>query len=584
MAVAALMRDRVKAVGNGYNPCLDGNPFALDATRVPRTIPTLVVRYDPFRQIRIEACERRQDFRAPLGVGHHRASLLGRKLGRIVEDVRQRFVEFADVVKEGYPFDGAKRMVVEPCRIAENEGVSRYSADVGASCLIVRVDRVEKGLESGGAQAVRLCSHAPLVKEQAAGRRADRKSDDVLHAPAFRKKHTGCHYIQPMTVARVNAKGARRWLGGHPWIYRTDVIERPTSDAGAVLVHDHRGKPLGWALWSPRSEISLRLLDRDPSAVIDQRWWEERIASSIARRVPLEEHTNAFRLVHGEADGCPSLVCDRYDEWLVVQFMSAGLEAFREEILASLQSLVEPAGILARNDVPLRAKEGLPRETVALQGEVPREIEVHEYDVKFLAAPWTGQKTGAFLDQRENRHFVGTVARGRALDCFSYHGSFALHLARKATHVTALDSSAPALMRAAENAERNSLTNISFIEANAFDYLREQEREGVTFDTIVLDPPAFAKTRAALPGAVRGYKDINLRAMRLLAPGGLLYTASCSFHLTKPLFLEMLEAAASDSGRRIAIRALTGQPLDHPEVLTIPETGYIKGALLEVME
>ena len=355
-------------------------------------------------------------------------------------------------------------------------------------------------------------------------------------------------------------------------------------DAGAVLVHDNRGKPLGWALWSPLSEISLRLLDRNPEAVIDQAWWDERIASAIARRVPLEDHTNAMRLVHGEADGLPSLICDRYDQWLVVQFMSAGLDRYGGEILNSLRSLAEPAGILARNDVPLRAKEGLPRETVVLDGEVPREIEVHEYGIKFLAAPFTGQKTGAFLDQRENRHFVGTVARGRALDCFSYHGSFALHLARKASHVTALDSSGPALMRAAENAKRNSLENISFVEANAFDYLRDKEREGVTFDTVVLDPPAFAKTKGALSGALRGYKDVNLRAIKLLAPGGLLYTASCSFHLTKPLFLEMLQAAAEDSGRRVAIRALTGQPLDHPEVLTIPETGYIKGALLEVMD
>ena len=387
-----------------------------------------------------------------------------------------------------------------------------------------------------------------------------------------------------MTVARVSAKGARRWLAGHPWIYRSDVTERPLVDAGAVLVHDNRGKPLGWALWSPLSEISLRMLDHNPGAVIDQAWWDDHIAAAIARRVPLEDHTNAMRLVHGEADGIPSFICDRYDQWLVVQFMSAGLEAFRDEILNSLRSLAEPAGILARNDVPLRSKEGLTRGTIVLDGEVPREIEVHEYGIKFLAAPFTGQKTGAFLDQRENRHFVGTVARGRALDCFSYHGSFALHLARKATHVTALDSSGPALMRAAENATRNSLNNISFVEANAFDFLREKEREGVTFDTIVLDPPAFAKTKGALSGALRGYKDVNLRAIKLLSPGGLLYTASCSFHLTKPLFLEMLQDAAADSGRRVAIRALTGQPLDHPEVLTIPETGYIKGALLEVMD
>jgi 23S rRNA (cytosine1962-C5)-methyltransferase len=387
-----------------------------------------------------------------------------------------------------------------------------------------------------------------------------------------------------MTVARVNAKGARRWLAGHPWIYRSDVTERPITDAGAVLVHDNRGKPLGWALWSPLSEISLRMLDPNPEAVIDQAWWDDHIASAIARRVPLEDHTNAMRLVHAEGDGLPSLICDRYDQWLVVQFMSAGLERFREEILTSLRSLTDPAGILARNDVPLRTKEGLPRETVVLDGDVPREIEVHEYGIRFLAAPFTGQKTGAFLDQRENRHFVGTVARGRALDCFSYHGSFALHLARKASHVTALDSSGPALMRASENASRNSLGNISFVEANAFDFLREKEREGVTFDTIVLDPPAFAKTKGALAGALRGYKDVNMRAIKLLAPGGLLYTASCSFHLTKPLFLEVLQDAAADSGRRVAIRALTGQPLDHPEVLTIPETGYIKGALLEVMD
>jgi 23S rRNA (cytosine1962-C5)-methyltransferase len=387
-----------------------------------------------------------------------------------------------------------------------------------------------------------------------------------------------------MTVARVNVKGARRWLAGHPWIYRTDVTERPMMEAGAVLVHDNRGKPLGWALWSPLSEISLRLLDRDPGAVIDQAWWDARIAAAVARRVPLEDHTNAMRLVHGEADGLPSLICDRYDQWLVVQFMSAGLEQFRSEILESLRSLVDPDGVLARNDVPLRSKEGLPRETVVLSGEVPREIEVHEYGVKFLAAPYTGQKTGAFIDQRENRHFVGTVARGRALDCFSYHGSFALHLARNATHVTALDSSGPALMRAAENAALNSLSNIGFVEANTFDYLRDRERDGTSYDTFVLDPPAFAKTRGSLSGALRGYKDINLRAIRLLAPGGLLFTASCSFHLTKALFLEMLHDAAADSGRRVAIRAMTGQPLDHPEVLTIPETGYIKGALLEALD
>jgi len=220
---------------------------------------------------------------------------------------------------------------------------------------------------------------------------------------------------------------------------------------------------------------------------------------------------------------------------------------------------------------------------VLLSGNVPREIEVVENEVRFIAAPWDGQKTGAFLDQRENRALVGTVARGKALDCFSYHGSFALHLARGASRVTSLDTSAAALARGAENARRNGLTNIEFVEADAFDYLRAAERRGDRYDTIVVDPPAFAKSRQALAGAVRGYKEINLRAMRLLAPGGLLFTASCSYHLTRPLFLEMLEAAAADSGRRVALRELRGQPLDHPEILTIPETGYLKGALVEAL-
>jgi 23S rRNA (cytosine1962-C5)-methyltransferase len=277
-------------------------------------------------------------------------------------------------------------------------------------------------------------------------------------------------------------------------------------------------------------------------------------------------------------------VCDRYDRWLVVQLLSAGIEQHRDDIVSALMTLTGADGILARNDPPVRAREGLERETTLLIGDVPREIEVHEHGVRYIAAPWTGQKTGAFLDQREARVRIADYARGRALDCFSYHGSFALHLARRASHVTAIDSSRAALERAAHNADRNGLTNIECVEANAFDYLRDQERARARFDTIVLDPPAFAKTRQALTSALRGYHEINLRAMKLLARGGTLYTASCSYHLTKPLFLEMIERAAADSGRRLALREFIGQALDHPEVLTIPETGYIKGAILEAMD
>ncbi|MEP7344231.1 MAG: class I SAM-dependent rRNA methyltransferase [Gemmatimonadaceae bacterium] len=382
-------------------------------------------------------------------------------------------------------------------------------------------------------------------------------------------------------TAEVTSKGAERWHGGHPWIFRSDVRAAPDAPAGAVQVIDNRRRPLGVALWSPTSEISLRLLDRNPDATLDESWWHDRLLIAIERRRELNGATNACRLVHGEGDAIPSLVCDQFDRWLVVQLNSAGLEAFRAPIVASLVALCKPLGILARNDASLRTREGLARETVLLHGDVPRQIEVAEHGVRFLAAPWTGQKTGAFLDQRENRVLVAEVARGRTLDCFSYDGSFALHMAKRSESVVALDSSAEALARARVNGALNNAAHLEFVEANAFDYLRDREREGVRFDTIVLDPPAFAKTRATLPTALRGYHEINLRAMRILAPGGMLFTASCSYHLTKGLFLEMIEGAARDSGRRMILREIRGQPLDHPEVLTIPETGYLKGALLE---
>jgi len=385
-------------------------------------------------------------------------------------------------------------------------------------------------------------------------------------------------------TAVVSAKGAQRWASGHPWIYRSDVITPPDALAGAVRVTDARHRALGWALWSPRSEIALRLLDRNCDAAIDAAWWRRRLSTAIERRAPLAGETNACRLVHGEADGCPSLVCDQYDAWLVVQLQSAGIEHFRREIVDGFSDLLAPRGILARHDLAVRAKEGLARQVELVAGAVPHEIEVSEAGVRYLAAPWEGQKTGAFLDQRENRVLLGEVARGRALDCFAYHGSFALHMARRADSVTALDSSGPALARATVNAERNGLRNITFVEADAFDFLRSEEVSGARYDTIALDPPAFARTRGALPGAIRGYKEINLRAMRLLSPHGLLFTASCSYFLTKPLFLEMLENAAAESGRRIALRSLHGQPGDHPEVLTFPESGYIKGALLEALD
>jgi 23S rRNA (cytosine1962-C5)-methyltransferase len=383
-----------------------------------------------------------------------------------------------------------------------------------------------------------------------------------------------------MIPARVTARGAERWVRGHPWIYRSDVAQHP-SEPGLVPVQDPRGRFIGQGLLSPTSEIRLRLLERSDTTV-DAAWWRRRIEAAADRRSGID--ASGYRVVHGEGDGMPSLVVDRYDRWLVAQILSAGLETMRPEILDALMARFRPEGILLRHDVAARRRERLPSEIEEVIGSVPREIEVREGAVRYLASPWEGQKTGAFLDQRSNRILAGEVTRsgGRALDCFAYHGSFALHLARRAASVIALDSSAEALERARANAALNRLENIEWRVADAFESLRAMARSREQFDTVVLDPPAFAKTRASVPDAIRGYREINLRAMRCLAPGGVLLTASCSFHLRLPDFLAMLTEAAGDSGRRIRVRRILGQGEDHPEVLTIPETGYLKGALLEV--
>lgn len=381
-----------------------------------------------------------------------------------------------------------------------------------------------------------------------------------------------------MSEARVSPRGAERWVRGHPWIYRSDVIEAPDAP-GVVRVRDSRGKFLGQALLSPRSEIRLRLLERTERAV-DAGWWQAAIEGALVRRRGID--ATAYRVVHGEGDALPSLVVDRYDRWAVVQLLSAGLETMREQVLDAVQSVVGPEGILLRNDVPVRRREGLDERVELARGTVPERVEVREGGVKYHAAPWTGQKTGAFVDQRPSRVLAGELATpgGRALDCFAYHGSFALHLARRSGEVVALDVSADALARGAENAALNGFTNIAWREADAFEALRAFERGRERFDTIVLDPPAFAKSRSAVPQALRGYREINLRAMRLLNPGGTLVTASCSFHVGREPFMAMLSEAAGDSGRRMVVRRLLGQGEDHPELLTVPETGYLKGAVL----
>jgi 23S rRNA (cytosine1962-C5)-methyltransferase len=307
-----------------------------------------------------------------------------------------------------------------------------------------------------------------------------------------------------VTPVRVTARGAERWVRGHPWIYRSEVEPHP-AEPGLVPVQDPRGRFIGQALLSPNSEIRLRLLERTEQ-VVDPAWWRARIEAAAARRSGID--ATAFRLVHAEGDGLPSLVVDRYDRWIVAQLLSAGLETMRQPILQALADLFDPLGILLRHDVPARRREGLSTGIEAIFGSVPREIEVREGGVRYLAAPWEGQKTGAFLDQRPNRLLAGEVARpgSRGLDCFTNHGSFALHLAARSASVVALDSSAEALRRAGANAALNGLPNIELREADAFEALRAMARARERFDTIVLDPPAFAKSRASVADAIRGYR------------------------------------------------------------------------------
>lgn len=380
--------------------------------------------------------------------------------------------------------------------------------------------------------------------------------------------------------AVVTAKGATRWRQGHPWIYRSDVRE-DAGPPGIVPVTDERGRHLGQALWSPMSEIRLRLLTTRETPV-DRAWWTEQLGAALSRRAALDPPATAYRVVHAEGDGLPSLIVDRYGDHVVAQLLSAGLEAVRGDVLAAIDAVLAPAGILLRNDATVRRHEALPLVVEDVAGAVPDRLDVEEGGLRYVATPRTGQKTGAFLDQRENRALMRRLARGRALDVFTYHGLFALGMARGAEHVLAVDASAPALAMAERNGALNDIANVQWQEGNAFDVLRALDEGGERFDTIVLDPPAFAKDKAAVPRALRGYKEINRRALRLLAPGGRLFTASCSYHVTLPRFLAMLGHAAGDSGRRVVLEAVRGQATDHPEVLTIPESGYLKAALLRV--
>ncbi len=375
-------------------------------------------------------------------------------------------------------------------------------------------------------------------------------------------------------------RGVLRLRSGHPWVYRSDVAEAEGEAGDVVRVTDRRGSFLGRAFYNPRSEISIRLAERRDEP-IDEAWFRSRIERAVAYRDSLRIDGDAYRLLHAEADGVPGLIVDKYRDYIVLQVGTAAVERRLEWVVGALRDLLFPKGVLLRADVASRKREGLDTTVRVLYGEVPEMVVVREGSVSYRADLWRGQKTGAFLDQRENHLAAGRYASGRVLDVFSYTGGFALHAAGSAETVEAVDSSGPALESARANAELNGVGNVTFTRASAFDLLRERSDAGERYGTVILDPPAFAKTRRDLPAARRAYKEINLRAMKLLSPGGILITCSCSHHLSREMFEETLRSAAADAGKTVLVCEWRGQAQDHPEILTVPETRYLKCAVLE---
>jgi 23S rRNA (cytosine1962-C5)-methyltransferase len=383
---------------------------------------------------------------------------------------------------------------------------------------------------------------------------------------------------------RVSRKGADRVQSGHPWIFASDVTDRDGAQPGAaVKVTDPRGKALGTAHYSSSSQIALRMLSRQIEE-IGRDLFLRRIEAAEAHRRRVVEGSDAYRVVHGEADLLPALVVDRYGDYLVMQTLDQGMDAAKQEIAACLQEIFQPKGIVARNDVAVRAKEELPLESSVMAGEIPDCVTVRMNGLSLRADLLHGQKTGIFLDQRENYLAAARYARGgHVLDCFTSTAGFALHIAGKCQAVEAVDSSGPALATARANAEANGIGNIEFREAEAFDLLAGYASARRQFSMVVLDPPAFAKSRRSLEGAAAGYKEINLRALRLLGPGGVLVTCSCSHHVSEAMLLELVAEASLDARRTVRVLERRTQSQDHPILLTVPETHYLKCLILEVV-
>ncbi len=382
--------------------------------------------------------------------------------------------------------------------------------------------------------------------------------------------------------AVISPRGVERLRAGHLWVYRSDVRSAQAEPGAVVRLTDERGNFQGRAFYSDKSQICIRLLTRE-DVPVNRDFFAERLCQAAAYRDVVVDHSEAYRLVYSEGDLLPSLIVDRYGDYLVLQTLSQGTERIKPLLAELLGEIFAPKGILERNDPKVRLLEGLPQQVRILAGEIPEEICVKENGVRFAYDLPKGQKTGSFLDQRENHAAARRYASGDVLDCFSYHGGFALTIAGKCSSVQGVEMAPAAIESARRNQAINAISNVQFREGNAFDVLKEYDEADRRFQMVILDPPAFAKNRDSIPAARRGYKEINLRALRLLKPGGYLLTCSCSYHVTEPLFLQIVAEAANDAKRMTAVVDRRTQAQDHPILLTMPETHYLKCLIFKVL-
>jgi 23S rRNA (cytosine1962-C5)-methyltransferase len=380
----------------------------------------------------------------------------------------------------------------------------------------------------------------------------------------------------------ISSRGVERLRAGHLWVYRSDVRSASAEPGAVVRVTDERGRYVGRAFYSDKSQIAIRFLTREDLPV-DRAFFCDRLERAAAYRRIVVENSEAYRLVYGESDGLPSLIVDRYGDYLAIQTLSQGAERHKKLFVEVLAEMLHPKGILERNDPKVRLLEALPQQVGTLQGEIPAELEARENGITFAYDLAKGQKTGSFLDQRENHWAARRYARGEVLDCFSYQGGFGLTIADKCEHVEVVDMAPAAIEAGRRNAALNSIANATFREANTFDLLKEYDEAGRRFAMVILDPPAFAKNRDSVEAAQRGYKEINLRALKILEPGGFLLTCSCSYHILEALFLQIVAEAANDAHRTLVIAERRTQAEDHPIVLTMPETHYLKCLILRAL-